>query len=117
MQDQSDDVRAVAAEALLPLATALAADPPQALQQILWDILLEVEELSPSTGLRDSSSSFTFRVLGANLGQQTTSIKTVKSLETVGFSYLECLVCAEACACQVKEEKCRRRQATISGSS
>ena len=53
MQDQSDDVRAVAAEALLPLATALAADPPQALQQILWDILLEVEELSPSTGLQE----------------------------------------------------------------
>ena len=50
LQDQSDDVRAVAAEALLPLTDALAADPPDALQQILWDILLEVEELSPSTG-------------------------------------------------------------------
>ena len=51
LQDQSDDVRAVAAEALLPLTHALAADPPDTLQQILWDILLEVEELSPSTGL------------------------------------------------------------------
>lgn len=50
VQDNSDDVRAVAAEALLPLAHSLAADPPQALQHILWDILLEVEELSPSTG-------------------------------------------------------------------
>ncbi|DBA67496.1 TPA: hypothetical protein ACH3X2_001776 [Trebouxia sp. C0005] len=50
LQDNSDDVRAVAAEALLPLAHSLAADPPQALQHILWDILLEVEELSPSTG-------------------------------------------------------------------
>ena len=50
VQDSSDDVRAVAAEALLPLAHALAAEPPQALQHILWDILLEVEELSPSTG-------------------------------------------------------------------
>lgn len=55
MQDQSDDVRAVAAEALLPLAAALAAEPPPALQQILWDILLEVEELSPSIGLLASS--------------------------------------------------------------
>lgn len=50
LQDTSDDVRAVAAEALLPLAPTLAAHPPQALQTILWDILLEVEELSPSTG-------------------------------------------------------------------
>ena len=50
LQDQSDDVRAVAAEALLPLTEALAANPPPGLQQILWDILLEVEELSPSTG-------------------------------------------------------------------
>lgn len=50
VQDQSDDVRAVAAEALLPLTEALAAKPPAGLQQILWDILLEVEELSPSTG-------------------------------------------------------------------
>lgn len=50
VQDNSDDVRAVAAEALLPLAPTLAAHPPQALQTILWDILLEVEELSPSTG-------------------------------------------------------------------
>ena len=50
LQDQSDDVRAVAAEALLPLTEALAAKPPPGLQQILWDILLEVEELSPSTG-------------------------------------------------------------------
>ena len=50
LQDQSDDVRAVAAEALLPLTEALAAKPPDGLQHILWDILLEVEELSPSTG-------------------------------------------------------------------
>lgn len=50
LQDHSDDVRAVAAEALLPLTEALAAKPPAGLQQILWDILLEVEELSPSIG-------------------------------------------------------------------
>lgn len=50
LQDNSDDVRAVAAEALLPLTKALAAEPPDGLQRILWDILLEVEELSPSTG-------------------------------------------------------------------
>ena len=57
MQDQSDDVRAVAAEALLPLAPALAEHPPHALQQILWDILLDVEELSPSTGLLTSHTA------------------------------------------------------------
>ena len=51
MQDQSEEVRAVEAEELWPLVAALAAEPPPALQQILWDILLEVEELSPSTGL------------------------------------------------------------------
>ena len=50
MQDQSDDVRAVAAQALLPLTISLSAEPPEALYHILWDILLEVEELSPSTG-------------------------------------------------------------------
>lgn len=60
LQDQSDDVRAVAAEALLPLAPALAEHPPQALQQILWDILLDVEELSPSTGLLTSHAMLTW---------------------------------------------------------
>ena len=53
MQDADDDVRAVAAEALLPVAEQLAAMPAAsiaALQDQLWDILLDVEELSPSTG-------------------------------------------------------------------
>ena len=52
-QDADDDVRAVAAEALLPVATQLAtmrAASVTALQGQLWDILLDVDELSPSTG-------------------------------------------------------------------
>lgn len=53
-QDQDDDVRAVAASALLPLAPVLAAaDQPQqaaALQASLWNILLDSDELSPATG-------------------------------------------------------------------
>ena len=52
-QDRDDDVRAVAAAALLPLAPLLVARrPPQlpVLQASLWDILLDSEELSPSTG-------------------------------------------------------------------
>ena len=56
MQDADDDVRAVAAEALLPVAAQLAtmrAASSTALQNQLWDILLDVEELSPSTGAAD----------------------------------------------------------------
>ncbi|KAK9823112.1 hypothetical protein WJX72_000353 [[Myrmecia] bisecta] len=52
-QDRDDDVRAVSAEALVPVAAALAASPEEAVapvRSILWDILLDVEELSPSTG-------------------------------------------------------------------
>ncbi len=53
-QDPDDDVQAVAAEALLPAAPLLAgsAGPPAAaaVRQLLWDALLELEELSPATG-------------------------------------------------------------------
>ena len=52
-QDGDDDVRAVAAEALLPVAAQLAsmrAASTTALSDQLWDILLDVDELSPSTG-------------------------------------------------------------------
>ncbi len=52
-QDGDDDVRAVAAEALLPVAAQLASMPATssaALSNQLWDILLDVDELSPSTG-------------------------------------------------------------------
>ena len=53
-QDSDDDVQAVAAEALLPAAPQLAAGsggPPAAAQvrQLLWDALLELEDLSPAT--------------------------------------------------------------------
>ncbi|KAL4458077.1 hypothetical protein ABPG75_012942 [Micractinium tetrahymenae] len=54
LQDPDDDVQAVAAEALLPAAPLLAgpAGPPAAatVRQLLWDALLELEELSPATG-------------------------------------------------------------------
>ena len=52
-QDADDDVRAVAAEALLPVASAVV-DGEQAtlrkLRNVLWDILLTLEDLSLSTG-------------------------------------------------------------------
>jgi len=54
VQDRDDDVRAVAAEALLPVAGALAAGPAQeraALVAALWDLLMDLDELSPSTGV------------------------------------------------------------------
>ena len=53
-QDADDDVRAVAASALLPLAPSLRADSQlEALTQLhdhLWHILLDSDELSPATG-------------------------------------------------------------------
>ena len=45
-------MRAVAAEALLPVAPQLAADASPAaaaVRQLLWDILLTLEDLSPAT--------------------------------------------------------------------
>ena len=53
VQDPNDDVRAVAAEALIPISGPLASASPALLVQLrqqLWDMLLEVEDLSPSTG-------------------------------------------------------------------
>lgn len=54
VQDKEDDVRAVSAEALLPVASLLPSqgdDAVSSLASALWDILLEVDELSPSTGV------------------------------------------------------------------
>lgn len=59
MQDQEDDIRAVAAEALLPVAAEVATRDPAASNQLksrLWDILLVLEDLDLSTGLFDFSS-------------------------------------------------------------
>ena len=51
-QDRDDDVRAVAAEALLPIAGALGASGQHnTLCTTLWDLLLDLDELSPSTGV------------------------------------------------------------------
>lgn len=52
LEDPDDDVRAVAADALIPTAPALVSLKGQALQSIimlLWDILLDLDDLSPST--------------------------------------------------------------------
>lgn len=53
LQDKDDDVQAVAAEALLPVASQLAADTstPAALQvkELLWGLLTELSDLSPAT--------------------------------------------------------------------
>ncbi|XP_059663033.1 TATA-binding protein-associated factor BTAF1 isoform X2 [Cornus florida] len=52
LEDPDDDVRAVAADALIPAATAIVSLNGQTLHSIvmiLWDILLDLDDLSPST--------------------------------------------------------------------
>ncbi|XP_043695072.1 TATA-binding protein-associated factor BTAF1-like isoform X1 [Telopea speciosissima] len=52
LEDPDDDVRAVAAEALIPAATAIVSLNGEILHSIvmlLWDILLDLDDLSPST--------------------------------------------------------------------
>lgn len=52
LEDPDDDVRAVAADALIPAAAAIVSLQGQALHSIvmlLWDILLDLDDLSPST--------------------------------------------------------------------
>ncbi|KAK8261525.1 hypothetical protein V6Z12_D13G193700 [Gossypium hirsutum] len=52
LEDPDDDVRAVAADALIPAADAIVALKGQSLHSIvmlLWDILLDLDDLSPST--------------------------------------------------------------------
>ncbi|KAL3498161.1 hypothetical protein ACH5RR_040893 [Cinchona calisaya] len=52
LEDPDDDVRAVAADALIPTAAAIVSLKGQALNSIvmlLWDILLDLDDLSPST--------------------------------------------------------------------
>ncbi|KAJ8513513.1 hypothetical protein OPV22_003947 [Ensete ventricosum] len=52
LEDPDDDVRAVAAEALIPTAAAITSLDDQMLHSIvmlLWDILLDLDDLSPST--------------------------------------------------------------------
>lgn len=53
LQDPDDDVRAVAAEALLPVAAQLCRcddDLQQQIVKLLWDALLDVDDLNPSIG-------------------------------------------------------------------
>ncbi|MQL74198.1 hypothetical protein Taro_006573 [Colocasia esculenta] len=52
LEDADDDVRAVAAEALIPTASALVSlkgETLHALVMLLWDILLYLDDLNPST--------------------------------------------------------------------
>lgn len=52
LEDPDDDVRAVAAEALIPTAAAIVSLNDKTLHSIvmlLWDILLDLDDLSPST--------------------------------------------------------------------
>ncbi|XP_010927294.1 TATA-binding protein-associated factor BTAF1 isoform X2 [Elaeis guineensis] len=52
LEDPDDDVRAVAAEALIPAAAAIVSLDDKILHSIvmlLWDILLDLDDLSPST--------------------------------------------------------------------
>uniref|UniRef100_A0A1J3DBB1 TATA-binding protein-associated factor BTAF1 n=1 Tax=Noccaea caerulescens TaxID=107243 RepID=A0A1J3DBB1_NOCCA len=52
LEDSDDDVRAVAADALIPAAAAIVSLRGQTLLSIvmlLWDVLLELDDLSPST--------------------------------------------------------------------
>ncbi|KAE8789291.1 modifier of transcription 1-D1 [Hordeum vulgare] len=52
LEDPDDDVRAVAAEALIPAAASLVRLNDQMLNSVvmlLWDILLDLDDLSPST--------------------------------------------------------------------
>lgn len=60
LEDPDDDVRAVAAEALIPTAASIVSLNDRMLQSImmlLWDILLDLDDLSPSTS-RYLSSRF-----------------------------------------------------------
>lgn len=62
LEDSDDDVRAVAADALIPAAAAIVSLRGQTLLSIvmlLWDILLELDDLSPSTS-RYASDKITF---------------------------------------------------------
>ena len=52
LEDPDDDVRAVAADALIPTAAAIVSLKGQTLHSIvmlLWDISLDLDDLSPST--------------------------------------------------------------------
>ncbi|XP_052171300.1 TATA-binding protein-associated factor BTAF1 [Diospyros lotus] len=52
LEDPDDDVRAVAADALIPIAAAVVSLKGQTLHfiiMLLWDILLDLDDLSPST--------------------------------------------------------------------
>ncbi|XP_042034375.1 TATA-binding protein-associated factor BTAF1-like isoform X1 [Salvia splendens] len=52
LEDPDDDVRAVAAEALIPTSAAIASIKGSVLHciiMLLWDILLDLDDLSPST--------------------------------------------------------------------
>ena len=63
-------MRAVSAEALLPVAALLAGQGDEVIASLtsaLWDILLEVDDLSPSTGALPLLARFFGRIMSKNL--------------------------------------------------
>ncbi|XP_022880908.1 TATA-binding protein-associated factor BTAF1 [Olea europaea var. sylvestris] len=116
LEDPDDDVRAVAAEALIPIAAAIVSLKGPILHSIvmlLWDILLDLDDLSPSTSryifvvlffaayifLNDASSSLwpsfivgdTLRVVFQNLLLES-SEEILQCSERVWKFLLQCRV-------------------------
>ena len=78
MQDKEDDIRAVAAEALLPIAPAVAAGDQSTLRSLksrLWDILLVLEDLDLSTGMAYSRRSMSRHIISHHYRQILNQIR------------------------------------------
>ncbi|RVW77249.1 TATA-binding protein-associated factor BTAF1 [Vitis vinifera] len=68
LEDPDDDVRAVAADALIPTAASIVSLKGQTLHSIvmlLWDILLDLDDLSPSTSRNLFSGEMIPKMFGA----------------------------------------------------
>jgi len=88
LKDSDDDVRAVASDTLLPIATeaaSLVRDQMPEILSILWDILLELDQLTAST-------NSVMNLLGMYAG--ITCIQHFLIL-----TLLSCSVCVRVCVC------------------
>lgn len=92
-QDADDDVRAVAATALLPLAPALTAGAQAAavatLHGHLWHILRDSDELSPATGVFTTFVLDPAR-LSCDLPNRICDIELLSGVCTVAFK--DCVI-------------------------
>ncbi|RAL50435.1 hypothetical protein DM860_016902 [Cuscuta australis] len=80
LEDTDDDVRAVSADSLIPTATAIVSLKGQILHTIvmlLWDILLDLDDLSPST-------SSVMNLLAEIYSQERMISKTYENLPSLG---------------------------------